>query len=121
MFDSVTEGVTFKESKRRFNNQKFIAAVQNSIKERVDGIGVSIMVEVQGKVAAVVEKYKDGLDNRIREESKILDAKVDEKKGTELLITEIKDYTEALNDIENVQADISKMIVEVVNGGNLER
>lgn len=121
MFDSVTEGVTFKESKRRFNNQRFVAAVQNSINERVDGIGTSIMVEVQGKVAAVVEKYKEGLDNRIRAESRILDAKVDEKKGTELLITEIKDYTEALKDIEKVQANISKMIVEVANGGNLER
>lgn len=119
--DTVTEGVTFKETKRRFNNQKFVNAVRSSILDRVDDIGVSIENEVFGKIEAVVEKYKDGLDDRIRQESRILDEKVGEKKATDLLITEISDYKDILQKIEIVEGNLSEMMVEVINGGNLER
>ena len=119
--DTVTEGMTFKETKRRFNNQKFANAVRSSILERVDDIGVSIENEVFGKIEAVVEKYKDGLDDRIKQESKILDEKVGEKKATDLLLSEISDYEDILQKIESVKGDLSEMMVEVINGGNLEQ
>ena len=118
--DTVTEGRTFKETKRRFNNQKFVSAVRDSILDRIDGIGKSIQLEVMEKVGTVVEKYKEGLDKRIEDESKILDDKVNEKKGTELLLAEISEYEGVLRNIESVEGDLSEMMVEVKNGGNLE-
>ena len=119
--EKVTEGLTFKKTKIRFNQERFVKVVRENILERIDGISTDIQAEVIEKVNAVVEKYKEGLDKRIGEESEILDSKMKEQKATEQLLSEIEDYRKVLKDIDKVQRNLSDMILEVVNGGNLER
>ncbi len=92
VYDISTTGITFKETKREINNDRYTKEVKKSISTRLDNMASNAQSELVTFIGAIFAKYHSKLSESIDEEKKILEEKKVLKKSMEELRNTLESY-----------------------------
>lgn len=118
VYDISTSGVTFTETKRSVNVQKYHDKVVQSIRTRLDPMLDSAASEFSTFIISIFAKYRTKLSGIIDEEQALLKGKEKEKADAEVLIKRLEEYKEKGKIVDTNQMGVILVRKEIENGLN---
>lgn len=118
VYDNTTSGVTFTETHRTLNPQKYHEKVVQSIATRLDSMLDSASSEFSTFVISIFAKYRTKLSGIIDEEQALLEGKEKEKTDAKDLTKRLEEYKEKRKIVDTNQMGVIQVRKEIENGLN---
>lgn len=118
VYDISTTGITFKETHKSINNEKYRQKVIESISTRLDNMASKAQSELVTFIGTIFDRYHDKLSKSVEEEKKILEEKKVLKKSMEELRNTLESYRKQDVVVSENQKSLSLIKKAVEDGIN---
>lgn len=106
------------EPRKRFNPDKYLSLVKNSIRQRLENMATQSESDLAIFVSKIFDKYRGKLKTSISDEKRLLKDKLDEKESIDKLVNKVAQCKSSIERIHNSCKTLDSLVIEVEDGIN---